>query len=221
MSYFENTDWKSQRLGKFTSSEVWKLMKGGRKKDEVFGQTALTYINEKTAEILTGQAPEQVFAKALEWGAANELDAILTFQEQTGLAVEHFGVGNPQFFPYYGIAGGSPDGLTDLKVIEVKCPYTSANHVEFLKASYSDDPSGWLKENNEAYYYQCQLNILACDKMGAYLVSYDSRVLNHEHRLAVLAIERDSDFEAEIKMRLDLAKEIVKKTLNIFQPVTA
>lgn len=218
-TYFENTEWRKERLGKFTSSEIFKLMKSGRKKDELFGQTALTYINEKIAEIITGQAPEPVFAKALEWGAANELDAILTFQERFHGEVEHFGTGNPKFFPFYGISGGSPDALTAELVVEAKCPWTSSTHVDFLRAAHlpMSQHGEWLLDNKEEYYYQTQLNMLACDRKKAVLISYDPRVLNHQHRLAVLQVDLDPTFEAEITKRLDAAKDIVRATLNSFE----
>ena len=221
-SYFENNDWKAQRLGKFTASEIWKLLKGGRKKDEMFGQTALSYINEKIAEILTGEAPELTNVKALEWGSANELDAVELFARQHHETVEHFGGGNPQFFPFHSIAGGSPDALTESSVIEVKCPWNSANHVEFLKGARTSTPhNDWLRDNKEEYWAQIQFNMICCGKEFGYLVSYDPRVIRPEHRLAVLIVDRDEAFFSDIVSRLDAAKEIVKATLNIFEPAEA
>ncbi len=48
-------EWYAQRLGKFTASRFGDLMTNGRKKDEVLGATAVSYIYEKAAEILTGR----------------------------------------------------------------------------------------------------------------------------------------------------------------------
>ena len=216
--YFNNTEWKAQRLGKFTASEIYKLLKGGRKKDELFGQTALTYINEKIAEILTGEAPELTNIKALEWGSANELDAVLLFSQQHHETVENFGTGNPQFFPFHAIAGGSPDALTATAVIEVKCPWNSANHVDFLKAARTMATHGeWLHDNKEEYWAQIQFNMICCGKDTGFLVSYDPRVIQPEHRLAILSIEKDGTFHGEIVTRLDAAKNIVLSTLNSFE----
>jgi hypothetical protein len=49
---FNNT-WEQQRIGKFTSSEIWKLMSSGKK--STFSQTGLTYIRSKAAELITGE----------------------------------------------------------------------------------------------------------------------------------------------------------------------
>lgn len=227
-SYFENSDWKLARLGKFTSSELHKLMTRGKSKDQIFGQTALSYIQEKIAEILTGESKQLEGLKALEWGSANEVDAIRLFQEQHDEPVEFFGGGNPQFFPYDAVSGGSPDGLTETLVVETKCPFNSANHIDFLTASRAlpkHAHSQWLKDNWKDYYTQTQFNMLCCKRRKAVLVSYDPRVINHNHRLAVLHIEEDADFQLDITARIQDAKKIVKRALEAFdgiapQPLT-
>jgi hypothetical protein len=146
-------------------------MKSGRKKDEMFGQTAFTYINEKIAEIITGQAPEQVFAKPLEWGAANELDAILTFQERFHGELEHFGTGNPSSSPSTALLVDHRTHSRRSWWWRPRCPWTSSTHVDFLKASRMPltQQADWLLDNKEEYYYQCQLNMLACGKKRAVL----------------------------------------------------
>ena len=64
-------EWHAQRLGKFTASRFGDLMTNGRKKDEVLGQTALSYIYEKAAEILTGERTE-IFGKPRRASAQRE-----------------------------------------------------------------------------------------------------------------------------------------------------
>lgn len=217
-NYFEQTDWKAKRLGRFTASEMHKLMKGGRKKDQLFGQGALTYINEKIAEIITGESKDLDGIKALEWGAANELDAITLFQEQHPRPIEFFGIGNPQFFAYNAVSGGSPDGLSEDAVIEIKCPFNSANHIDFLSISKAiDNHTEWLSENWDDYFIQIQFNMLCCGKSKGYLVSYDPRVINHEHRLAVLQIDGRGDYQADIDYRISEAKKIVQQRLKLIE----
>ncbi len=215
-NYFENSQWKQARLGRFTSSEIHRLMKSGRKKDQVFGQGALTYIEEKIAEIVTGEAKELEGIKALEWGAANELDAIMLFKEQHDEEVEFFGVGNPEFFQWNSVSGGSPDGLTPTAVVECKCPFVSSNHVGFLIASKlpKSIQADWLKENWENYYCQVQFNMICCKREKAYIISYDPRTVKPEHRLAILEIDADVDFQMEIDHRISEAKKIVKLALE-------
>lgn len=214
-NYFENSEWKAKRLGKFTSSEIHKLMKGGRSKSQLFGQGALTYIEEKIAEIITGEAKE-LEGKALEWGAANELDAITLFSQQHNEVVEFFGVGNPEFFAWNNVSGGSPDGLTPTAVIECKCPFNSANHIGFLIASKlpNSEQTEWLKENWPEYFYQVQFNMLCCKREKAYLVSYDPRTVAPEHRLAVIEIKADGELQMDIDYRISEAKKIVRLALD-------
>ena len=52
--FTELSAWERARLGKFTASEMHKLMKKGRAKDQYFGEGALTYIKSKVAEIIIG-----------------------------------------------------------------------------------------------------------------------------------------------------------------------
>lgn len=221
-NYFDNTAWAAQRLGRFTASEIYKLMKGGRKKDQLFGQGAMTYIEEKIAEIVTGEAKELEGLKALEWGAANELDAITLFQQMHFEEVQHFGLSNPEFFEWNSVSGGSPDGLTHTAVVEVKCPYVSSNHVGFLIASKLpiEQQAEWLKENWDNYYCQVQFNMLCCNRGKGYLISYDPRTVKPEHRIAVLEVMADGDFQMDIDFRISEAKKIVKQALNtIDEPV--
>jgi hypothetical protein len=61
-------EWHKQRMGKFTASRFGELMTNGRKKDEVLGQTAISYIYEKAAELLDGSKERKSSAAALDWG---------------------------------------------------------------------------------------------------------------------------------------------------------
>jgi YqaJ-like viral recombinase domain len=216
--YFSNSEWKQTRLGKFTASEISKLLVSSKKKGEVFGKTALSYINEKVAEIVTGEAKSLDGIKALEWGAANEVDAIRLFQEQHDEPVEYFGGGNPQFFEFNSFSGGSPDGLTDTAVVEVKCPYNSANHIDFLLA---DNPNEWMQDNAWEYYCQIQFNMLCTGKERGFLVSYDPRAIQPHHRLAVLEIARNEPLQEEMTTKLEAAKQIVKSALERLESVVA
>ena len=106
-------------------------------------------------------------------------------------------------------------------MIEAKCPWNSANHVQFLMASRGDNHDAWLWENWEDYYAQVQFNMLCCNRPTAVLLSYDPRVLNHEHRLAPLYIPANPEFQSVIVSRLELAKKIVVETLNIIENTVA
>lgn len=212
-SIFEQTaEWQLERMGKFTASEIWKLMQKGRGKSDYFSQTANTYIKSKLAEIIT-QEPSVMLEglAAIEHGNANELDAVLSFEQKTGKKVEYFGKANPKFVPYSPLpdwAGGSPDGLTDDDVIEVKCPYNSTHHVSHLLLSTAED----LKEEKPDYYGQIQFNMMCSGKKNGYFISYDPRTLSHKLRLHVIEVPYDKEYCDELAERIEEAV----KTLKVF-----
>ncbi|KAA2242846.1 YqaJ viral recombinase family protein [Chitinophaga agrisoli] len=202
--------WKAERIGKFTASDIHKLMQSGKKKDEYFGTGALTYIYETVAEVITGEVPE-VTAKAIEWGWANEYDAILEYEKRMNVPVNYYGSGQPKFVLYNEVAGGSPDGEVGLTtLVEVKCPYNSGNHIKFLNMETQEQ----LKKDNFDYYCQTQMNLLCTNRELAHFISYDPRVIDHRLRLAILDVKRDEELITEIKARISAATLIVKSLLS-------
>lgn len=93
-TYFtaETTNWLLQRKGKITSSEVWKIFKGGRKKDELFGEGAMTYIRSRVTEMQSAEIKEEVDFKQTDWGKNNEHDAKSHFEAITGFTVIYHGI---------------------------------------------------------------------------------------------------------------------------------
>jgi len=102
---FNQDTWMSSRLGKFTASEIGNLLTESKKKDEVFGATAKTYIHKKIHEILSGETKELPSMAALEWGKSLENEAIMVYEAQTGFKVENLGGANPKFFEFGERAG--------------------------------------------------------------------------------------------------------------------
>jgi len=212
----ELADWQSERLGKITASEIHKIMKSGRGKDEYFGQTALSYLDEKIAEIITGVPCKDLTGmNAIEWGNAHENEAIMALEEKTGLQVEYFGGANPKFFPFNSFSGGSPDGIADEYVVEVKCPYNSGVHAKNLIASLSGKGNEWLQKHREEYFFQVQFNIMCCKRDKALFISYDPRPTEEKHRLAIMEIFKDETICSLIAERLQNAGEIVKQSIDL------
>jgi hypothetical protein len=120
-------EWFAQRLGKFTASRFGDLMTSGRSKADIFGQTAISYIMEVAAEKLTGQRV-QIFGAALDHG--NEYESVA--RKQNTNSAQNCEVEELGFCEISDYSGGSPDGKvvgTD-KLIEIKCPYNTANHLK-------------------------------------------------------------------------------------------
>lgn len=219
-SIFEQTsNWQLERLGKFTASEINRLMGKGRGKDEYFGKDALTYIKTKLAEIIT-QEPSTMLEgmAAIEWGNSNELDAVLSFEQAKKLKVEYFGKANPKFIPYEkhsDWAGGSPDGFaSDESVIEVKCPYNSTHHITHLLISTAED----LKKEKPEYYGQLQFNMLCSGKKNGWFISYDPRCLNYKLRLHVISVPFDQQYCDELEERISEAVKMLSVYLDCINP---
>jgi hypothetical protein len=192
-----------QRFGKFTASEIWKLLVGGRAKDDVFGETAKTYIKEKAVEILTQRRKESISSRATDWGNEYEYKAVQEYNRFYFVDVEYFGSTNPKFFTcpeFENYAGGSPDFINPLIVGEVKCPYDSVNHLDNLLLRNVDE----FKKLHKEYYTQIQFNIHCTGSEVGHFVSYDWR-FQDEKQLFILEIPKDKEHIELILDRLKIA----------------
>jgi len=187
----QNTEeWHRVRLGRFTASEIFNLITEPKtiaaQKAGHLSETALNYVMEKVAETLTCQPKQQGYAFPLVWGLEHEAEAVKFFEEKTNL--QTFTTG---FYPYTDHAGGSPDReVEDFDILEIKCPFDSAKHVEYLMLTTWAD----LKAEYKKYYWQCQANLLFTGRKACHFVSFDPRMRNDKHKMAHLvipAIEED------------------------------
>lgn len=198
--------WKGERLGKFTASEIGKLMVKGRSKDQYFGDGAMTYIESRAAEILTQEpATDLEGMKAIEWGNTHEPEAAALFTEHMNGDFIYYGKNDSKFFPYEPIklwAGGSPDGLVPHKAVaEFKCPESSTQHIKHCRLKVGAD----LKELKPIYYGQIQFNMMCTGLDLSYFVSYDPRQLERNLRLKVLPVPYDKSYCKELDERLKRA----------------
>lgn len=211
--------WKADRLGKFTSSEIGKLMVKGRGKDQYFGDGAITYIESRAAEIFN-QLPitDLDGMKAIEWGNTYEAEAAALFAERIQLGTEYYGKANPKFFPYKPVekwAGGSPDGIVPQvrSVFEIKCPENSTHHIKYWRLKEGKD----LKDEKPIYYAQLQFNMMCTGFKNGYFVSYDPRPLEASVRMKILTVPFDESYCKELDERVHKAVEELRTI--IFQDV--
>jgi len=195
--YTEKTkeEWHQQRLGKLTASRFEDLMvrdKSGKKP----GQAAMKYVYEKVAELLTNQ-PHIVTSQATDWGNQMEAFAIAKYTEQTKNTVTPGG-----FFEFSDMAGGTPDGLVDGDgIVEVKCPYNPANHVETVLTN----------EVPTKYIYQIQGNLMVTGRKWCDYISYDPRVQEESLQLFIKRVYRDEEIISEIRERIEELSQLVKE----------
>jgi len=206
----------SDRLGMFTASQIHRLLvteRGG----SGFGQTAMSYIMEIVAEMLTGERKCQISSKAITWGNEHEAEAMVSYVKKTGYPdVVYYGGLSPEFFKIEGVpAGGSPDGLVGgLRVVEIKCPYDTGNHIENCIMDVED-----FKKNRKEYYAQVQLNMIATGTEIADFCSYDPRIIHPSNRISILEVPKDVEFCEKMLHRImdasAVRNEIYRKIIKI------
>ena len=210
-------DWYRARLGRFTGSQVGRLMKSGRGKDDIFSKDALAYINEIVAERMLNPSVvmiDELFeeylmqvtasSKALAWGNDQEMNARTMYQQVTKRKVTSCGA--IQMFAHFA---DSPDGLCidDDGVIEIKCPQNKT-HTEYL-ASVHDTES--LKAIKPEYYWQCVAHTAAS---GAEWCDWMSYCPFSKKPLQIVRLERDSSAIALMLDRLEQAEAIAQETIK-------
>jgi hypothetical protein len=199
------SSWDIDRLGVFTGSQIHRLL-ATKRDGSGFGEKAMEYIHEVVAELLTGQPKPQSTSWAMEWGNTHEEQAMIAYKNKTGYKVTYYGKENPKFFKMEAyMCGASPDGVTSKRVVEIKCPYNTANHVENAQLTADAFP----KERKE-YYAQLQLEMLVMGREKADFVSFDPRILCTERQLVILEIPFSKDFGDSMLKKVSDASELVK-----------
>ena len=130
-------EWHRLRIGSFTGSKIGDLMKSGRKKEQIFGDTAMSYIFKVAAERmlnpvfvnddeLFGQYIEQqqVYSKAIIWGQEQEDNAKdLLMRKNPEWELSDVSSCAHDIIPHFA---ASPDAIIydrkKLMVGEIKCP---------------------------------------------------------------------------------------------------
>lgn len=184
-------DWFKERYGKFTASEIHKLL-GIRG----LGKTGETYAIEKAIEQLYGKIEIPFSSFDTQRGIDTEPIAFAKFKEL-------YPETKPSFmFPYGEHAGASPDGVvgTDA-ILEIKCP--RANKFFKIVADEDIDPE---------YIAQMQMQMLCSNSNKAYFFNY--LILNDKEYYHTIIVERDNDMIELIKQRLEQAIEIKTNYIN-------
>lgn len=212
------TPWERARIGRFTASEIHKLLTPGKRPmteselsarpkkgagskatqvDDysILSTGALTYIREKAAEITTGTV-RIMETFSTDWGKIHEAGAIEALRKHFP-GIVHYGTSNQQFFKYSVFSGGSPDAeWNGHTVFEIKCPENPANHEAYMDLVDAAE----LMENHYDYYCQLQMNMATVAKknglqfadMVGVFASFDPR---YPDDLQLHTITTQPDFE--------------------------
>ena len=134
------------------------------------------YLAELVAQVCTGMIPEEVNAKALNWGKDNERDAKEAYSAETFNIVQDIPLIYKDNLLRFGC---SPDGLLRDRGLELKCPWASRTYIEFVCAD----------KIKPEYYKQCQFSMWVTDLEQWDFANFDPRM--RTRKLHVITIERD------------------------------
>jgi hypothetical protein len=215
----QKTDaWLIQRLGCITGSECGKLMKSSRKKDEVFGETARSYIYKKAAEldlldeVKTDSGLWEMYkrhysisSKAIEFGIEQEVNARELYIKKTGRKMIEVGLCRHPTIPNFA---SSPDGFYynenngDKGCLEIKVPNIDTYYKYRSEIRNSED----LFTVNPDYYYQCLSHIACCKAQWVDFVCYQPFL---KHPIHIVRILPDEKVFSEMESRIKMANEMI------------
>lgn len=190
-------EWFKLRMGKITGSNYPMLMPSARQKVDL-NDTQKKYILEKACEILTNERKESFSNSAMQWGTDHEEEAIEYYELETLRVVKEVG-----FYEIDENIGDSPDGVTEDRAIEIKCP-NSTTHLTYML-----DNSKLL--NN--YKWQCYAHMWATGLNKCDLVSYDPRFPEGK-KIVIVEIERDNEEMKKLQERVYFLVEKIKEFCN-------
>jgi len=192
MQQQRSKEWFNERLGRFTASEISKLLGV-----QGLGLTGEGYAFEKAIELVYGKDEEEDFTSFdMKRGIELEPLAFRKFQELKDL--EFIEVKESYFFPYKDYAGASPDGLVGSdSILEIKCP-RSAKFFGLIK--------GGIKDIDKGYIDQMQMQMMCSNSVQAYFFNYI--IFNGQEMWHEIVIPRDDK-------RIELIKERLIKAVKI------
>jgi hypothetical protein len=166
----------------------------------------MTYVEEKVCERLTG-VQKHFASYATEWGDTHEPLARDLFAQLMGVEIKP-----SHFMPFSTMAGGSPDGhfVLDkkLKIIEIKCPEVSTNHLKNLRIKTVDE----FAELHPDYYAQVQANMLWTKTDECYFISFDPR-MPEELQIKSIIVPCNPYFQLRILKKVEAAENKAEEIL--------
>ena len=218
-------EWFRSRVGNITGSKVAEIMKSGRKKEELWSDTAKSYLYQIAGERLFNPDflnDDDVFqdyidqtsftTKAMQWGseqedAAKSLYMTMNFPE--GEIVELSSCQHDTI-PHFA---ASPDGAIygrdkeDIRIIEVKCP----NINTYMKYRSLIHDAASLKETEPKYYWQMMAEMSCTGAKSGIFITYCSWLSKPIHWAEIERVEEDIRLMEE---RVILANQFIDEIIN-------
>lgn len=221
MTEQNTTEWMKARTGCWNASAIGELMTSAKKKEVLFGQTALAYIYGIAAErdLLKAymdddylweiyQSQVSVSNRFTEWGHEQESLAAEEYERVTGRLCEEAGRVSHPAIPHYA---ASPDRFTyegeEKIVVEIKSPTPKV----YMKYRYEVKDNGTLKAVEPKYYYQVQSQLHCTGLKKADFVCFCPFL---KHPIHIVRITADEEVQKEIEYRISEAEKIISTILK-------
>lgn len=195
-------EWLAIRLGLASASRFKDVLSEPRSKADkeagALSDTAKSYMNSLIAEIITGEQAI-ITGKPLEWGSEHESSARIEYEFKHDTYVEEIGI----CIHDNRMIGASPDGFVGADgMIEIKCPYVSANHVKTV-----------INGTPVEHMPQIQGNLWVNGRDWCDFISFDPRVKD-DNRLFVERVYRDEAMIKRIESKTLAFAEKMKSVLR-------
>jgi putative phage-type endonuclease len=157
-------EWLAQRVGLLTASRVANALATTKTgESEKRKSLKLELIGERLSKVA-----EDIFVNyAMRRGSELEPVAREVYRQRTGNEVTEVGLCLHDDIEWFGASlDGIVDGFTGGGIIEIKCPMSTAKHVETLIS----------QEIPEAHKTQIMAQLIVSDRVWADYVSYDDRM---------------------------------------------
>lgn len=201
--------WYTTRQGCFTGSEAWKLMTEPRSKKESISKTAETYILEKVWEKLSGKTKSGIDNFATEWGNEQEPNAVRFYEKLSGNTCQETTLIYSKELPYLI---GTPDRYVGVDgMIEVKCPFNGANHLQHCFITTDE----YFRDEFKEYYWQIQTYLYLSEREWCDFVSFDPRI-DSELGLFIYRLKRDNEQIIRLKDKAIEAKILFDEFYKVF-----
>ena len=218
-------EWHRLRCGCITGSKVADIMKSGRKKDEIFSETAKAYLFQVAGERLFNPAflnddyifqdyidQVSVSTKAMQWGSDQEDAAKSLFMQMNFPECEITELSSCKHdtIPYFA---ASPDGAIygrdgeDIKIIEVKCP----NINTYMKYRTLIQDAVSLKETESKYYWQMMAEMSCTGATSGIFITYCPWLSKPIHWAEIERVEDDIKLMED---RVILANDFINEIIN-------
>ena len=218
-------EWHRMRCGCITGSKVADIMKSGRKKDEVFSDTAKSYLFQVAGERMfnpTFLNDDGIFqdyldltsvsTKAMQFGSDQEDAAKSLFMQMNFPEGEITELSSCKHdtIPYFA---ASPDGAIygrdggDIKIIEVKCP----NINTYMKYRTLIHDAASLKETEPKYYWQMMAEMSCTGAKSGIFIVYCPWLSKPIHWADIERVEDDIEL---MEQRVILANDFINKIIN-------